>query len=176
MEYLSIIAIGNCQSNVIGTLTSLITKYDLHILRSRITALESEQAIISLVSGSWNSIAKLESALKNLEDNLDINIILKRTNSSEHNINLLPYHINIIGIDESEIINEICTFFTSQNIQVDSLDLETEVIHSTDTPIFNLNLSINIPCNLSIASIREQFLTMCDDLNIDGVMEPGKRI
>lgn len=176
MEYLSIVAIGNYQSNVVGTLISLITKYDLHILRSRITALESEQAVISLVAGTWSSIVKLESALKALEGTLDINVILKRTNSLERSENLLPYSVHIIGIDETEIVNEICNFFTTQKIHVDNLNLETEIIHSTETPIFSLNLLINIPCSISIANIREQFLTMCDDLNIDGVMEPGKRI
>ena len=42
------------------------------------------------------------------------------------------------------------------------------------TTMFSMHMVINIPANTSISSIRGDFMDFCDQLNLDGVLEPVK--
>jgi glycine cleavage system transcriptional repressor len=35
-------------------------------------------------------------------------------------------------------------------------------------------MTVDVPANIHIATLREQFLIFCDELNLDGVLEPAK--
>lgn len=42
----------------------------------------------------------------------------------------------------------------------------------TGVPLFSVNIIIHLPINLSIVTLREQFMELCDSLNLDAVLEP----
>jgi glycine cleavage system transcriptional repressor len=131
---------------------------------------------MSLVCGSWNSIAKLETAMQNLGEEQDVTILIKRTPTKTQTNSAIPYQAQIIGLDDSIIINEIISFFTAQKIAIENLLLETAVPTSTATPIFNLNIDLSIPTTISIHNLRNDFLTLCEELNVDGMLDPAARI
>lgn len=176
MEYLTVLAVGANQFDVVRTFWELIAKYDVHILRSKSTALESDFGFMAVLGGNWSAIAKLEEALKNLDSSSDMDILIKRSKANHLKTNVLPYRVQIVGVDEAEIIYEICYFFTSLNIMVDDFDLETGIARNTDTSIFSLNMIVHIPSDFSIGNLREQFIALCDELNIDGIIEPDARM
>jgi glycine cleavage system transcriptional repressor len=55
-------------------------------------------------------------------------------------------------------------------------DLQTDSYRAahTGTPMFAANITVNIPPDMHIARLREEFLDFCDDLNLDAVLEPMK--
>jgi glycine cleavage system transcriptional repressor len=176
MEYLTILAVGANQSDVVRIFWELIAKYDVHVLRSKITALQSDFGFMVSLAGNWNSIAKLEEALKNLEGSTEVSILLKRSKEKILPTSVLPYRVQIVGVDETEIIYEICYFFTSLNISIHDFILESGHARDTDTSIFNLNMIVHIPSDFSISHLREQFIALCDELNIDGNIESDVRM
>jgi glycine cleavage system transcriptional repressor len=44
----------------------------------------------------------------------------------------------------------------------------------TGTPMFTVNLIIGVPATEHIARLRDQFLSFCDEFNLDAIMEPVK--
>jgi glycine cleavage system transcriptional repressor len=40
--------------------------------------------------------------------------------------------------------------------------------------MFSVQMSINIPANVHISGLREEFMEFCDQLNVDAIMEPVK--
>jgi glycine cleavage system transcriptional repressor len=44
----------------------------------------------------------------------------------------------------------------------------------TGTPMFSVNMSVGIPSETHIASLRDDFMEFCDNLNLDAVLEPLK--
>ena len=40
--------------------------------------------------------------------------------------------------------------------------------------MFSLHVTISVPTNTSIAALRGEFMDLCDQLNLDAVMEPVK--
>ena len=40
--------------------------------------------------------------------------------------------------------------------------------------MFSVQANVNVPANLSIAQLREEFTEFCDHLNLDAILEPVK--
>jgi len=170
MEQLAIAIFGNSYEKILYTISELTIKYECHILRAHMTSLGSIYAFTALITGNWNTIAKIEAALQNEEANAAGSIIFERTKSKNHQENFLPYSIHVTGIDDTNIACEIWSFFTAQGIDIDNLSLATGITGAR-TPLFDLKISMNVPADISLASLREQFLSLCNELNVDGSIE-----
>jgi glycine cleavage system transcriptional repressor len=127
-----------------------------------------------MLQGEWNAIAKIEHTLPGLAQRLGLTTMLKRTNLPEPQVTLVPYDIHVVGLDNPGIVCEIANFFSSQSINAVNLSTDTYAAPHTGAPMVRLFMTINIPKDIHIADLREQFLLFCDDLNLDAIMEPAK--
>src|SRR5690606_34003637 len=100
----------------------------------------------------------------------------KRTNSSYEGGQRLPYLVQVIGLDSPGLIYEVMHFFVTQDIVVNDLQSNPFTANYTKTTMMTIIISINIPAELSITDLRERFMILCDDLNVDGILEPEKRL
>ena len=39
--------------------------------------------------------------------------------------------------------------------------------------MFSVQMTINVPASLHIADLREDFQELCDELNLDGALDPA---
>ena len=173
-DYLVISAIGADRPGIVNALSSNILEHNCNIVDSRMTVLGGEFAIIIMVSGSWDKISKLESALPALEGKLGLTIISKRTEQRSTQGKMLPYLVEVISMDHEGIVYNIAEFFSSRNINVEDLSTGSYSAAHTGTQMFNMNMIISIPADIQLGELREQFTEFCDALNLDAVMEPVK--
>jgi len=171
---LIISALGKDRPGIVNELSQAIMDYDCNIQDSRMTILGGEFAVIMLVAGNWNGIAKLEDGLPTLEQRLDLTIISRRTEPRAGTQNAIPYSVEVIALDHPGIVNQLAGFFSSRGINIHDLYTGSYAAAHTGTPMFTLNMTIEIPAETHIAALREQFLDFCDTLNLDAVMEPVK--
>ena len=173
-QYLVISALGQDRPGIVRNLTRPITDLGGNILDSRMTILGGEFAVLMMVEGSWDTIAKLEAMLPGLQEKLDLTILSRRTTCQPQEGNTLPYAINVIALDHPGIVSQLAEFFSNRHINIQ--DLHTDSYHAahTGTPMFTVNMTVNIPGTISIARLREEFLDFCDSLNLDGLFEPSK--
>ena len=172
LNHLVITAVGNDRPGIVNELTKQILDNGCNIQDSRMTILGGEFAIILLLTGTWNAIAKVEDSLPRVAERLGLNLTCKRTESRAKQANMLSYHVDALAIDQPGIVHRVAEFFSSRNINIESLNSDTYNAAHTGTPMFALTMTVNIPANQSIAQLREQFLDFCDALNMDGMMEP----
>jgi len=170
MEQLAIIICGSNCLKILGTIAELISKYECHILRAQLTPFGSVYSFSLLVTGNWNTIAKVESALQNIAPNLEGSLMFERTKPKTYQNNYLPYTVQVVGIDDTNLACEIWLFFSTQGMEIEHLTIET-IISATNTSLFKLKISINVPADISLASLREQFAALCDELNVDGTIQ-----
>ncbi len=145
------------------------------VLDSRMTVLGCEFAAMLLVAGNWNSIAKLEGALPALQDKLKLALVSRRTEPRPAEGNLLPYMVEVVTVDRPGILYRLAEFFASRHINMEDLYTASYISTHSDTMMFNVNITVNVPADVHIAGLREEFLNLCDELNLDGVLEPLKR-
>jgi glycine cleavage system transcriptional repressor len=173
-NYLVISALGKDHAGIVEELSRTILDYGSNIVDSRMTVLGGEFAILLMVSGNWNTLAKIEAAMPQLEQKLGLTVIVKRTEDRKADNSLLPYAIDVVSMDHPGIVHNLARFFSSRNINIEDMSTHSYAAAHTGTPMFAVHMSVGIPSELHIAALREEFLDFCDSLNLDGVLEPIK--
>jgi glycine cleavage system transcriptional repressor len=174
-NYLVLTALGKDRPGIVDRLTKLILDYDINILDSRMTVLGGEFAILMLVQGNWNTLAKLENALPELRKSLGLTLVCERTEERQPSKDQLPYLVEVVALDHPGIVHSLANFFSQRDINIEDLVTGSYAAPHTGTPMFSVQMSISVPADLHIATLRDEFMDFCDSMNLDAVLEPMKR-
>ncbi|MBC8520219.1 MAG: glycine cleavage system protein R [Gammaproteobacteria bacterium] len=173
-DNLVITAIGKDRPGIINELSRIVLEQKGNVVDSRMTVLGGEFAILLLVSGKWDTIARLEATLPKFQEKLELTILTKRTSDRPIKHEHLPYHVEVISIDHPGIVYKVADFFSSRQINVEEMNTSSHHAPHTGTPMFVLNMVLGVPRKESITQLRENFLDFCDSQNLDGMLEPIK--
>lgn len=145
-----------------------------NIAETRVAAIGSDVSVLVLATGSWDAIAKLESALARLEREEQVRLLHFRTGSKPPQTNLLPYVVEVVAADKAGILFQIAEFFQQHSISIEQLMSTRYRAMQTGADMFSAQITIGIPANTHIAALRDDFLEFCDGLNLDAIMDPMK--
>ena len=173
-NYLVISALAEDRPGIVNELSRTILECGCSIADSRMTVLGTEFAVVLMVYGNWNTLAKLEVQLKRLEQALGMTIATKRTQEHKRHGDILPYAVEVIALDQPGIVHRLANFFDSRSINIEDLIARAYNAPYTGTPMFSVTMTIGVPSSMHIAMLREEFMDFCDELNLDAVMEPVK--
>jgi Glycine cleavage system regulatory protein len=95
--FLVISALGQDHPGLVNDLSRTILEQGCNIEDSRMTVLGGEFAAILLVEGKWNTLAKVENALPELERSLGLTITCKRTGERARHTDKVPYAVDVIA-------------------------------------------------------------------------------
>lgn len=172
--YLVISALGSDRPGMVEHLTRVIDESGCIVRDSRMTGLGAEFAMQLVVEGNWNNIAMLETSLPALEKRQELILQFKRTELRPPSDNLLPYGVEAVSVQQAGIVHHLAHFFSSRGINIAELVTNAYSASTTGTPMFSVQLTVNVPADLQIAALREEFMDFCDHLNLDAVLEPVK--
>lgn len=173
-NYLVISALGTDRSGIVDQLAEAIVDANCNILDSRMTVLGGEFAVLLLVEGAWNNIAKLETNIVSTGKRLDLLVTTKRTQEREALTNVIAYAVDVVSLDHPGIVHQLGRFFSSRKINIEDLSTSSYPAPHTGSAMFSVHMTVLIPGNQQIATLREEFMDFCDQLNLDAVLEPIK--
>lgn len=173
-QFLVISALGKDRPGIVNDLSEQVVEAGCNLLDSRMTVLGGEFAVLMLLEGQWNAIAKLEALLPELEKRLALTLTAKRTEGKKSSGGGRPYNVEVIALDHPGIVHQVASFFSSRQINIQDLYTDSYRAAHTGAQMFAANMTINIPPDIQVARLREEFLEFCDALNLDAVMEPVK--
>jgi glycine cleavage system transcriptional repressor len=172
--YLVISVLGPDRTGIVDKLSKIAADQSCNIMDSRMVVLGGEFAMVMMLTGNWSAIAKVETALPALERELGLTIVTRRAEPRPYPTNLLPYSVHVVALDHTGIVHQIARFFSSQDINIQDMYTDTYYAPHTGTPMFALSMTVQVPAHIHIAGLREQFMLFCEELNLDGVIEPAK--
>ena len=173
-NHLVLAALGADRTGIVDEISRIASETRCNITDSRMVVMGQEFSIIMMISGAWDAIAKFENHIPVLEQRLNLAIITKRTEARQPQREAIPYRVDVIALDNPGIVHDIANFFASQQINIESLETSTYAAPHTGSPMFALNMIVNIPAKAHLASLRENFMIFCDDRNLDAILEPYK--
>ncbi len=173
-EYLVITASGEDQVGLVERFTSRVAEAGCNIEESRMALLGGHFAIIMLISGPWNALSKLEDRLESLGGEMGLALVHKRTKRLERQQPLVPYRVEVVAMDHPGIVHSLADFFSRRGINIEELSTDTYPAPHTGTPMFSVNITVGVPASVRIPELRGDFLDYCDDLNLDGIIEPER--
>jgi len=136
--------------------------------------LGSEFAMLLLVSGNWATLNKLEQGLDKLAEAKDLSISIRKTDEKMPAGDRMPYAVDIVSLDQQGIVFNLANFFSSRDIEIADVATKKYAAAHTGSPMFAVQMAINVPSEVHVAQLREEFLEICDRLNLDAILEPVK--
>jgi glycine cleavage system transcriptional repressor len=170
-NYLIITALGSYQPDTIQEFSRVCAQYGCNILNAKTNVMGKELVLNFLISGNWGAIAKMEAALPSLEKKLGFTLFGKRTTENTSSEKSIGYSIQISAIDKAGILNGLSDFLFRLSIPIEEMNAHT-YSSTTGTQMLSINLKINVSENFHLATFREQFMSYCDDNNLDAFLEP----
>lgn len=168
---LVISALGNDKPGIVNELSKTILAQGGSIAESRMTVLGGEFAMMLLVTGTQESIDNILSKLEETGEKLNLTLIAKDTQPREQNQKRLPYQVKVISMDHPGIVHTISDFLSSHDLNIEEVETKTYPAAHTGTPMFSLDMTISIPADRSVRNLRDEFITFCDQLNLDASLE-----
>ncbi len=173
-NYLVVSVIGDDRPGTIDRLARAILDQNCNIEDSRMAVLGGSYAQFLLIAGKWNNLAKLESTLANLQDQLHLTITTRHTEPRTSDNDMFSYTVDVVALNQPGIVSKLTSFFASRGINIHDMSTHAYKAAHTSTPMFSVRMFIDVPSRLQISRLREDFLDLCDEDNLDGVMEPFK--
>ncbi len=173
-QLIVISAIGSDRPGVVQDISKVILSCGGNIEESRMTTLGNEFAVLMLVSGNWHTLNKLESGLKKLGSDVGLTIGIRETSQTAVKEDRMPYAVDVISLDQQGIVYELASFFSARDIEIADVATRSYAAAHTGAPMFAVQMAVNVPSKLHVAQMREEFLELCDRLNLDAILEPVK--
>ncbi len=173
-QLIVISAIGTDRTGVVQDLTKVILACGGNIEESRMTTLGSEFAMLLLVSGNWHTLSRLEQGLDKLCESGDLTVSIKKTDAKPVDETRMPYAVDIVALDQQGIVFNLANFFASRDIDIADVATRSYAAAHTGAPMFAVQMAVSVPSSIHVAQLREEFLDLCDRLNLDAILEPVK--
>ncbi|MDJ0760811.1 MAG: glycine cleavage system protein R [Woeseiaceae bacterium] len=173
-QLIVISAIGSDRPGIVQSISKAILSCGGNIEESRMTTLGSEFATLMLVSGNWHTLNRLESALDKLGGDDGLSFSIRKTDERSVKADRLPYAVDVISLDQQGIVYELANFFSERDVEIADVATRRYAAAHTGAPMFAAQMAINVPASLHVAQLREEFLELCDRMNLDAILEPVK--
>lgn len=162
---------GQDRPGIVNALSEVIVENGGSIEESRMAVLGGEFAIIVLIAGDESVLSGLESDAGSIGERTGLGIQTRRTEQKVPSGNVLRYQVEALSMDQPGIVHSVTEFFSSRDINIESLATEAYAAAHTGTPMFVLSLVAEIPAEYRLSELRQIFLEFCDDLAIDASIE-----
>ena len=167
-------AIGTDRTGVVQDITKVILGCGGNIEESRMTMLGAEFAVLMLVSGNWHTLDRLERGLEKLKGDDTLTFAIRKTGERPTSDDKMPYAVDVVSLDQQGIVFGLANFFASRDIEIADVATRRYSAAHTGSPMFAVQMAVNVPSSVNIAQLREEFLEMSDRLNLDAILEPVK--
>ena len=173
-QLIAISAIGGDRTGLVYDLTRVVVDCGGNVLESRMTALGNEFAMLLLVSGNWHTLAKLEGELQKVAEASGMTISARRTEIKPPRPDVVNYTVDVVCLDQPGVLHSLAGFFASRGVDIGDISTRTYSAAHTGAPMFSVYMVVHVPTRIHIAALREEFMDLCDNLNLDAILEPMK--
>ena len=167
---LSAIATGDPRG--LDSLVRAIHECGCGVEEARLIRFGDHVGVVAGVSGNWNAVAKLDGALARLHGEHGVQVVSARSSRDAAPTGTIPYLAEITGADRPGVLARMVQFFSEREIPIEDFHATTSPTPHGETRIGSIQFTVGLPVSLSLATIRGEFMDLCDELNVDGVLAP----
>lgn len=167
-HYLVITALGTDRPGIVNTITRHVSRCGCNIEDSRLAMLGEEFTFIMLLSGGWNAIAQIESTLPLKGAELDLLIVMKRTNAQEQPATPTTVWVTVEVDDLPCIIERYTDLFDSHQMTLAELASKTQPAGPQSPPRLTLSMTAHCPAGGQVLLIEQRFHQLCTELYAQG--------
>lgn len=166
-DNLILTAVGPDKIGLVEKISEFTARYGCNIEDSKMAVFCGEFALILLISGDGKSLLQIANHYHDLEAQTGLTISVKTPASRKPTESFLPYRLTASCMDHPGIVHRLSSVLSRLGINIESMETNTYAAPVSGTPIFRLEASIAIPARVNINTLREKFLEIQREENID---------
>lgn len=167
-------AVAPARESPLLVLSRRIADAGCNLAESRVATVGADVSVLLLARGAWDAIAKLETALGRVGRAENLHLLSYRTQADEQPSRLLPYMVEVVAADKPGVLVELIDFFNRRKISIEQMSSMRYQAMQTGAEMFQAQITVGIPADTRIAELRDEFMELCDGLNLDAIMDPVK--
>jgi len=168
-EYVLITAVGGDRPGIVDDLSRLAYDLDLNIEDSRMALLGGEFAALMLVRGGSDCRQRLEDRKQDFERESGLALFIRPAQAPRAipGQPALPYALSATALDHPGIVFRVTSLLRSHGINIVSAETRTSHAPFTGTPVFTLDMEMDIPAGVSVPRLRDELRGLGERENID---------
>jgi glycine cleavage system transcriptional repressor len=167
-HHLVITALGVDRPGIVNTITRHVSSCGCNIEDSRLAMLGDEFTFIMLLSGSWNAITLIESTLPMKGAELELLIVMKRTNARVTPPMPATVWVQVEVPDSPHIIERFTDLFDKHQMNIAELVSRIQPAQDDVAPTLYIQMTAHSPANQFSAPIEQAFNQLCEELHAQG--------
>ena len=164
-------AVGKDRPGLVNEITSVIHTAGANLEDSRMAILGGEFALLLLITGHKENLARIQTAVTELEQKLGLNIVTKWTERGSPGKRFLPYLLRVSGFDRPGIVHQVSELLAKLDINVASLESRVSFAPLSGTPMFILDAELQVPDQATLRRLRQDLTATCDEVDLDFSLE-----
>jgi glycine cleavage system transcriptional repressor len=162
-------AVGADRPGLVDEVARYVLERGGNLEDSRMVNLHGQFAMMMLVAGSDDVIARLRDGLGALRRDSHVRVELQAADLAQGAASAaaIPYRLNTWAMDHPGLVQSVAHLLSGLGVNIESADTSLRPAPYTNTPLFEMELVVAVPADLHVADLREALGRLCDELNID---------
>jgi glycine cleavage system transcriptional repressor len=141
-------------------------------------ALAGEFAIIMLVSGEPEVLARLLDARHGLSERTGLTIFIRRKtadDAGDREPRTVAAVLTASCMDHPGVVHRLTAALAEKGVNIDSMETRTESAPWSGAPIFQFEARLAVPVGLDLGGLRDELFAIARERNIDISLEKEVR-
>jgi glycine cleavage system transcriptional repressor len=172
-------AIGKDRPGIVADVAGLIYECGGNLEDSSMTLLGNQFALLILLSGSGEEFQfRLSTGCKRLEWDKHLAIFLTPVEEAEGKKRFSEktelFELTTIGMDRMGIVYHVSRLLADHEINIADMHTRTTPSPESGTPIFTMQIQLQVPLHASIPEIKEKLDRLGEKLAVDITLKKGR--
>jgi glycine cleavage system transcriptional repressor len=162
-------AIGSDRPGLVDQVSQFLFERGGNIEDSRMVNLRGQFAMMVLIGGADEALAKIRSELGYFSHASQLHAELKTIQPppSPAAAAAMPYRLTATALDQAGLVHHISHLLGTLGINIESMETQLSAAPITGSPMFEMELLMSVPKSTPVGKLREQLGKLCDELNVD---------
>jgi glycine cleavage system transcriptional repressor len=167
-------AIGDDRPGLVDDVSEFIFERGGNIEDSRMVNLAGQFAVMMLLGGSDQTIAKVRQELAALSAKTSLRAELHEARSAPAAAGAaLPFRLTGTALDQPGLVHRVSHLLRELHVNIESLETRLRPAPYTGAPMFDMELILSVPRTTPLSQLRQDIAKLCDELNVDWNLDPA---
>lgn len=168
MAQIILTAVGSDRPGLVADLTKHVHEAGASLADSRMVNLRGHFALLALVEGSDEAVAKAREVLAADAKKLGLRIEIDAADRGAAPVpGAVPYRLKTYSVDQPGIVARISDILRKHEVNVEELETRVESAPFAGTPLFMIEAVITLPRGVTARKLREDLGAFGDTIGCD---------
>ena len=173
MSQLIVTAVGPDRPGIVGELTAELHAAGGNILDSRMVNLRGEFAMMILLECPEDALQRISGELPPAGGRMGLRMSVTPQEAPRRRVAGLPYRLKTYSMDQPGIIARLSSVLRAHGVNIEDLSARQESAPFAGHPLFLTEMTLTVPGDLSIGTLRRELEAVAQELNCDLDLDPA---